>query len=84
MNLFDDSLDNRDELTFEFADIMRETNDAWQFEMDTMPNPVWLPKSQCQLSAQNGSRSTFASLSRQRMGGTVTVPEWLAIEKGLV
>lgn len=51
-----------------FAELVRETDKAWMFKTDD-GDAVWLPKSQCELDEDEL---------------LVQVPEWLAIEKGLV
>lgn len=54
--------------TIYFERLVHQTTDAWLIETDS-GDEVWLPKSQCELDEDDN---------------TVEVPEWLAIEKGLV
>lgn len=55
--------------------VMSETSMAWKVKLGEPDNPFdktpseWLPKSQCDMADDKKS---------------VSVPEWLAIEKGLV
>jgi hypothetical protein len=44
-----------------------ETEKAWQLDVG-LPDPIWFPKSQCEYDPSDS---------------TLTLPEWLAIEKGL-
>ena len=48
-----------------------ETEEAWLIDFGEN-DPTWLPKSQCEIEEENDGTVT------------VTLPEWLAIEKGLV
>ena len=54
--------------------IVRETNLAWCVTaVDVKTDSVWVPKSQCEVERRGGSR--FA---------TLTLPESIALEKGLI
>jgi len=60
---------------FDLVDIactlLRETEKAYHLDCGNAA-PVWLPKSQCEVDVD-------------KLGnGTVTLPEWLAIEKELI
>ncbi len=51
-----------------------ETAKAWRVSTDgDHDTAVWVPKSQCELELS----------ARSNTMGTLTCPEWLAIEKGL-
>lgn len=55
--------------------VRRETDAAWGIaDPDKAGNIIWLPKSQCEIDG--GEPPTKKA--------TLTCPEWLAIEKGLV
>jgi hypothetical protein len=55
--------------------IRRETAGAWGIaDPDKAGNIIWLPKSQCEVDGDNDP-------SRR---ATVTMPSWLASEKGLI
>ncbi len=56
----------REELTFDYGEIVQETPQAVLLSMDL---DLWFSKSEIELD---------------RSAKTVYVPEWLAIEKGLV
>jgi RNase P/RNase MRP subunit p29 len=51
--------------------LLQETEKAWR--LDTGDKTVWLPKSQCELDVDPASGH-----------GTVTLPEWLALEKEII
>ena len=54
--------------------VKRETNMAWCVSaVDTKTEDVWLPKSQCEVERTAG-----------RLFATLTLPESLALEKGLI
>lgn len=53
--------------------VLRETDKAAMVTLDVPDNGVWLPKSQIELS-----ETGIAGIM------TVTLPEWLALEKGLI
>ncbi len=52
--------------------IFHQTDAAILVSDDATSEKVWLPKSQCELEREEGRVYT------------VTLPEWLAIEKGLI
>lgn len=55
--------------------VRRETDAAWGIaDPDKPGNIIWLPKSQCQVD----------DIKHPSKAGTLTCPEWLAIERGLV
>lgn len=58
--------------------VHRETTLAWQVSEEGDPEEaLWLPKSQCEIGDEL-ERGPIATLHE------FTMPEWLAIEKGLV
>lgn len=55
--------------------VRRETPGAWGIEDATKPGSIiWLPKSQCEID----------DIKQPSKCGTLTCPEWLAKEKGLI
>jgi hypothetical protein len=53
--------------------VLHETDKAAMVTLDVPDNGVWLPKSQIELN-----ETGIAGIM------TVTLPEWLALEKGLI
>lgn len=53
--------------------VLRETDKAAMVTLDVPDNGVWLPKSQIELN-----ETGIAGIV------TVTLPEWLALDKGLI
>ena len=53
--------------------VLHETEMAWRVTLDDPKDGLWVPKSQCEIEPSD--EGTAAML---------TLPEWLAIEKGLV
>lgn len=52
--------------------LLRETDKAWH--VDGGGNaPIWIPKSQCELERDPNGKTW-----------TLTCPEWLAMDKGLI
>ncbi len=66
-----------DELVdIEYVSIVRETDLAVQYQINDDlfdPQRVWIPKSQIEDECEEDDGS-----------GTITIPEWLAIEKRLI
>jgi len=56
-----------------------QTKMAWCLDFGTDAD-VWLPKSQCEVDSSPNENK----LLRRGDTVTVTLPEWLAIEKGIV
>lgn len=55
--------------------VRRETDKAYEIEDENKAGEIiWLPKSQCEIEIQD----------RVRKIGTLTCPEWLAKDKGLI
>lgn len=55
--------------------VRRETDKAWGIDdPDKASNIIWLPKSQCEIEQEPAPSKK----------GTLTCPEWLAMEKGLI
>jgi hypothetical protein len=56
-----------------------QTRAAWLFDFGDEES-VWIPKSQCVVDTSPNR----ANLLRRGDSVTVTVPEWLALDKGLI
>lgn len=55
--------------------VRRETDNAWGIaDPDKAGNIIWLPKSQCEID----------DIKYPSKAATLTCPEWLALEKGLI
>lgn len=55
--------------------VRRETDAAWGIaDPDKPGNIIWLPKSQCQVD----------DIKLPSKAATLTCPEWLAMERGLI
>jgi hypothetical protein len=55
--------------------VRRETDKAWGIEdADKAGGIIWLPKSQCEIEIEDAVKKV----------GTLTCPEWLAKERGLI
>lgn len=59
---------SQERVEIEFDDVITETPSAWLIDVEGDEH-VWLPKSCCEMDEDRH---------------TVVVPEWLAVEKGLV
>jgi hypothetical protein len=73
-NLFDDPCDTNT-IEFSFSDVVAQTEIAILLDIGEK-SPVWFPRSLCTIT---NHRTTLAGTC-----GTVTVPEWWAIQEGLV
>ena len=53
--------------------VLHETEKAWRVTLDDPKEGVWVPKSQAEIEPSDDGTAAI-----------LTLPEWLAIEKGLV
>lgn len=62
-----------------YCKLVRETSAAYLINDGT--EEVWVPKSQCEWEPE-GNSPQFTALERNH--GTMSMPEWLAKDKGLI
>lgn len=63
----------RSELAEIEVEIVAETTKAWKVRTDSDHEAVWIPRSQCEVEKDEVSGIA-----------TITLPEWIAIDRGLI